>query len=110
MNQVLWFVVSLVSLWVSVIWAFIAVMHAKLIVEREKLTLFWRVHMVPLALVGIVLDALFNLVFGTIMFRERPHELLFTSRVKRHSLGSGRRKRLADWWARNLNQIDPGHV
>ena len=111
MTSWLWLIVSLVGLWVSVIWAFVATMHAKALNESGTLTLFWKVHILPLALIGVVLDFAFNMTFGTIMFREVPHELLFTSRVKRHFRESnGRRLRLAGFWRTQLNLMDPGHV
>jgi hypothetical protein len=96
---------ALVGLWFAVHWAFVAIMHAKAI--RSELTLYWRVMLWPLALIGLVLDVAFNVVFGSIMFREIPRELLFTSRVQRHAAAGSA---LALWWARQLNQFDPGHV
>lgn len=103
-------IVTAVALWFAVHWAFVAVMHAKAMRERGDLRTYWLVMLLPLAAVGLVLDCAFNLTFGTLMFRELPRELLFTSRCKRHFRGDGRRKRLAGWWARQLNTFDPGHV
>jgi hypothetical protein len=94
-----------------VIWAYIAVMHAKAVNERDGLSLFWKVHVLPLALLGLLLDAAFNLTFGVLMFRELPHELLFSSRVQRHvSVGHGQRFGLAMFWARQLNTFDQDHI
>lgn len=61
--------------------------------------------------VGVPADVAFNLTRGTIMFRELPHELLFTSRVKRHVReSSGRDYERARLWADFLNAADPGHI
>jgi hypothetical protein len=99
--------ILLIAIWLGVHWSFMALMYAKTL----PLSLYWKVHVYPLALIGIVLDVLFNLIFGTLMFRERPHEWLFTDRIQRHfNTSSGRRHWLASFWARNLNLVDPGHV
>ena len=100
----------LAGIWLGVIWAYIAVMHAKAVNERTGLSLFWKVHVLPLAVVGITLDFVFNMTFGTVMFRELPHELLFSSRVQRHVRNGGKRFALAVFWARQLNTFDPGHI
>lgn len=92
-----------IALWFGVHWAFVGLMYAKTL----KLTLYWKVMLAPLAVIGFALDVAFNVVFGTLMFRELPHELLFTDRVKRHFADGDR---LAAWWARNLNLVDPGHI
>lgn len=99
-----------IAIWLGVHWAYVAVMHAKAVHERGELTIYWRVMLLPLAVVGLLLDVAFNLTFGTLMFRELPRELLFTARCQRHVRGVGRRRPLALWWARQLNQFDPGHV
>ncbi len=113
------------SIWLGVMVLFIVVMHAKVIVAEQELTLFWKVHLYPLAAVGILLDWVFNWSFGVVMFAELPPitwepvgrfslpipELLFSSRVGRHvEHSSGWRLKLALFWARQLNQIDPGHI
>lgn len=54
-----------------------------------------------------ILDILFNATWGTIIFREIPKELFFTSRVKRHyKKGSA----TANQWRDIINKIDPGHI
>ena len=65
---------------------------------------------------GLLLDVVFNVLYGSIAFREFPREWLFSTRVKRHikgmsySNGLSRRERLALWWQTVLNTIDPGHI
>lgn len=100
-----------VAIWLGVIWAYIAVMHAKAVLERGQLSLFWKVHIVPLAVVGLLLDVAFNVTFGSIMFRELPREWLFSSRVQRHvKAGVSKRFGLAMFWTRQLNAFDADHI
>lgn len=100
------------GVWFGVIWAYVAVMHAKM--RLPELTLFWKVHMLPLALIGLALDLVFNYTFGWLMFLEWPWstgEPLFSGRVQHHYRhGDGWRLKLASFWARQLNQMDPGHI
>jgi hypothetical protein len=64
-----------------------------------------------LVLIGLPADVTFNLVRGTLMFRELPRELLFSSRVKRHVREStGWRHDKALQWMAFLNVVDPGHI
>jgi hypothetical protein len=94
-------------IWFGALWSYVAIMAA--VAKRDELTLFWKVNLAPLAVLGYLLDVSFNLTFGTLIYAELPHELLFTDRSKRHKAGDGRRKRIAEWFCRNLNVIDPEH-
>jgi hypothetical protein len=86
-------------------------MHVKrLRDEGTVFTLFWKVGILPWAVVGVTLDLAFNVVAGTLMYMELPQELTFTSRCKRHIHSPGWRSHIARWWQRQLNQISPGHV
>ncbi len=75
--------------------------------------------------VGVLSDVLFNLVYGSIIFREFPREFMFTSRVKRWAEGhdgyykaeppKGKTKYVdqylaGDLWRDRLNRIMPDHV
>lgn len=60
--------------------------------------------------VGIVADVAFNWLWGTVIFREFPQELVFTSRVQRHFGSSGWRGDKARQWAQFLNAVDPQHI
>jgi len=111
-----WTLVSLAGLWMATMIFFIAIMHCKKLLDdqTEEFTLFWKIHIVPIGIVGVVLDILFNIFIGSVIFLERPHELLFTARCARHKryvLGQAVtwRMRLARFMCRQLNQIDPGH-
>lgn len=101
-------------LWFVTIWAFVAVMHGKALVERGALTRFWSFHVWPLAIVALLLDVTFNLTFGWVMFGELPlarGHWLFSERVQYHYRRSiSWRGRLAEFWARQLNAVDPGHI
>jgi hypothetical protein len=63
--------------------------------------------------VGLLLDAILNIVFLTVYYWEIPKELLSTFRVKRWywSDGNTRNKRKSVWFANNfLLPIDPHHM
>lgn len=98
--------------WFVLMGSYVLVMHAKRILdEGAKLSLFWRVNLVPWLAVGLVLDVAFNLVAGTLMFAELPREWLFTTRAERHFRHSdGWRLKIAQFWARTLNVFDPFHI
>jgi hypothetical protein len=93
------------AVYFGVHWSYVAIMAAK--AKRAQLTPYWYAVLTPLIVIGFVLDILFNLTFG-LMFLEKPRwELMFSSRVQRHYRHStGWRKRLAVFWARNLNVFD----
>lgn len=75
--------------------------------DIRLVTYFWLI-------VGLAADVVFNATRGTLMFRELPRELLFTSRIKRHVRESANksewRYRKACEWRDILNAIDPGHI
>lgn len=121
------------ALWLLTVHLFIALVHAKVLHERATLTLFWRAHLYPGLVLFVVLDVLANLIVGTIIYLElplwvtdapkvivdflrfkltRPREFLLTTRTQRHFYGRRDtwRWHVAAFWARQLNQIDPGHV
>lgn len=104
------YLLATLAVWFGVHWSYLAVMHAKAVFERQGLSLYWKVHVLPLAVIGLALDAAFNVVFGTLMFREFPRELLFSNRVQRHVRNGGKRFALAAFWARTLNTFDADHI
>lgn len=81
--------------------------------RAEKAVFGWIVK-VPIYLFiffGALSDVVFNATWGSIIFRELPHEWLFTDRLKRHWRGSdSKQKDRAAPWVRRVNLIDPGHV
>ena len=83
---------------------YLAVMN--LMENRAKLTLATKLFAYPLAAAGLVLDAVSNLLIGTVLFLEPPHEILLTKRLQRQ-IETGRpwRANLAHWLCSNL--LDP---
>lgn len=100
--------VALAGLWFGVTGCYVLVIHAKALKEADRLNAFWTFNLLPWAIVGISLDCIFNITAGTIIFRELPRELLFSHRVQRHVDKGG--SRVAEFWKRQLNQIDPTHI
>ncbi len=97
--------------WFTLMGSFVLVMRAKrLLKEGGELSWFWLINILPWAFVGLFLDLVFNATAGTIMYLELPQELLFTKRCQRHRDDEDWRGDVAKWWAKQLNQIDPGHV
>lgn len=67
----------------------------------------------PFLATGVLFDVLFNLTWGSVIFRELPREFLFTQRVKRHlreKYHSSRRGRIAREWQIRLNKVMPDHI
>lgn len=111
--------ISFVVGWFVLIGAFVIAMHVKRLRDEGVLvSLFWRANLWPLVACGVTLDIAFNVVAGSLMYLELPHEFMFTNRCKRWVAVSDDetselwlyRRTVARWWQRQLNQIDPGHV
>lgn len=99
-----------IAIWLGVHWAYPAVMAAKAAIERGSLTLYWKVNLLPLALIGVLLDFAFNYTFGW-MFLKVPRPILFSSTVQHwYRNGDGWRLRLARFYGRNLNVFDDSHI
>jgi hypothetical protein len=91
---------------IPVTWGFyLSVMHLKAARDAGMLTPAAKALGYPWLAVGLVVDAVFNAVIGTVLFVEPPREVLFTSRVSRHACGAGWRARLARWICSEL--LDP---
>ena len=90
------------------IWLFTGGIHAKQMLEKGLMDGFLKWAYAPLVACVILLDVVFNVIWGTLIFREWPQEWLFTDRVKRHMLY--RDNATAHRWAVRLNYVDPGHV
>lgn len=104
--------------WAAVIWfgvhtLYVVAMAAKQAVAEDRLTTYWWCMLAPAAVVGVVLDMVFQFTFGWLMFLETPFRggWLFSGRVKHHFRNSdGWRLKLAQFWAKNLNVFDPTHI
>lgn len=106
-------ILTAVAVWFSVHWLYALTMGAKAAADAGKLTKYWTVMLLPAAALGVVLDFAFQFTFGWVMFLETPFRggLMFSGRVQHHYRNSdGWRKRLAQFWARNLNVFDPTHI
>lgn len=100
--KMLWLLVIIPVAWG---W-YLSIMHLKSAHDQGKLTLAAKILGYPWLIAGLAFDVLFNLIVGSLLFLERPRELLFTSRVRRHATGSSRwRRRLAILICREL--LDP---
>ena len=89
-----------------VLWVlFLAVMNLSRAREAGRLgPVAYRLAL-PLIVVAVVVDVVFNLVFGTIGFLQLPHYRRLTLSARMDDLilnGSGWRKRLAVWFVANL--------
>jgi len=81
--------------------------------KEHKDELGW-ISKVPIYLwlsLGAIADVCFNITWGTWIFKELPHEFLFTSRLKRHWHGDDNMmKRRAEPWVKRVNLVHEGHV
>ena len=60
---------------------------------------------------GLLANVAFNVLWGSVIFREPPKEWLFSDRLKRHYRGADtEQSKRAEPWVRRVNAIDPGHV
>ena len=110
-------------------WLFHGAVHAKGMMERGELDSFSTWMWSPGVVVVLLLDFTWNVLWGSIIFRELPQlhkkEVLFSSRVQRmcdqyefdREFGTATNKALtkaqqdaALVWAMRLNRIDPGHI
>lgn len=58
---------------------------------------------------AVVIDAIFNITVGSVIFLELPRCWMFTTRCSFHMYEQGYRGKLARWCCRWLNPIQPGH-
>lgn len=89
-----------------VMWTlYLAVMHLDTARRQGQLTTAAKVIGYPILAVGLAVDVLFNALWGSLLFLEPPHELLFTDRISRLNDAAGWRGRLACWIC--LELLDP---
>lgn len=114
METFLWTVVVVVGTWWGVTGWFFALAKAAEIRDEgyaDDLGQFIKWGIYPYLAIGVLLDVLFNVIYGSWIFREIPKEFLFTNRVKRHVKESkGSRLDTANRWKKKMNIIMPGHV
>lgn len=73
--------------------------------KRDQLTAATKVFAYPILIIGLLVDVIYNLTAGTIIFLEIPREWLFTTRCERHLLNKTIRGNIARWLCRNF--LDP---
>ena len=98
----------LLSPWI--LWIiFAAVMRLKQVREAGKLTLAMKVFGYPALALGLAVDFVVNVVFGTLVFLQLPREFTLSRRLWKLSTGeAGWRQRWALWLRVNLlDAIDP---
>jgi hypothetical protein len=112
-----WFIDWPVAIWFYTVWGFFALVHAQAVMLRGGGE-WWIRHLAPLLVLFIPADALFNLLFGSYIFKELPHwpeEFLFSKRVERHFLNvlgesSPEQQAAGSRWHDRLRAVDPiGH-
>lgn len=116
MSPIAWLCVSISASIFVVCAAFPAVM----LLHRAMMAGVWvpieaRVTGRILYVIGVPADVAYNIVIGTIRFRELPRllsgELTMSARVQRHvDESDGWRLDHAMQWAAFLNFCDPGHI
>lgn len=109
--------IDVLVVWFGVHWCYVLTMQAQDMRRRGTLNPYWLVHLGPTAIVGLLLDVVFNLTVGTLLYAfDLPRELLFTLRTRRNALRTGGdrlnrwRGRMGQWWKRQLNAVREGHV
>lgn len=100
--------------WLVVVPMFFMVSHAGNVLEQAEVDGYEIpvAIQVPLYLsgaIGVVSDAAFNISIGTVIYRELPHEWMFTARSTRHLTSGGWRQEKAEDWCELLHRVDPGH-
>lgn len=91
---------------------FAAVMRLKQVREAGKLTLPMKVFGYPALAVGLIVDFVVNVMFGTLVLLELPRELTLSTRLWRLSNSEPSwRQRWALWLRTNLlDAIDPSGI
>ena len=95
---------GLVQFWTM----YLAVMNLKR--NRDKATTTAKVFAYPMIAVGLIIDVLFNVFIGSLLFLELPQfdRLLFTARLSYHKDDGNWRQSIARWFCDNfLNPFDP---
>ena len=101
----------LLSPWI--LWIiFAAVMRLKQVRDAGKLTPAMKVFGYPALALGLAVDFVVNVVFGTLVFLQLPREMTLSSRLWKLSNGEeGWRKNLATWIrVQLLDGLDPAGV
>ncbi len=98
-------ILFLIYLFITLWTMYLAVMNLKRARDKGTLPNAAKCFGYPILIVGYVLDILFNLIVGTVLFLELPREFVFTSRLSRHLSSNGYKFKVAIWICKNL--LDP---
>lgn len=78
--------------------------------KLEAMPIYAKVVAYSYLVLAVILDFIFNLIIGSLIFLELPREFMFTDRCSRHMHEMGRRGRIARWFCNSwLNPFDENH-
>jgi hypothetical protein len=104
MTYPLYALAILYLLWIH----YVFVMALKRARDAETLTRVAYWLGMPMLVIGLILDALVNIVVMTVILLEFPREWLVTGRLKRHAPDATWRGAVARWFALHLlDSFDP---
>lgn len=111
-NTILWIGTTALASWLLLTIGFFAITLAR---ERRDAGIeFGWVVRYPLYLmlaIGAIADVVFNVLIGSVIFREVPKEWFFTQRIKRLVESSDKEQyEVASKWKERINKIQPGHI
>lgn len=87
-----------------------SVMAFRLAKKENKLTGASKFFGYQILFVGLIIDVIFNVIIGTMVFLELPKEALFTGRCERWLHNEEWRGKVARWFCRELlNVFDKDH-
>ena len=88
------------------------VMRLKQVRDAGKLTLAMKVFGYPALFVGLAIDFVVNVVFGTLVFLQLPREMTLSTRLWRLSNGEPSWRQRWALWIRTqlLDSIDPSGI
>lgn len=99
----------MIILYTYIFWLlYLAVMSLYRGYLNKTLSRFGLILGAPIIMIGLVVDFIMNMTVFTLVFLERPQELLVTKRLQRHMKRSGWRYKLANHICNHLlNFADP---
>jgi hypothetical protein len=108
----LWLIVACVLGWIVLSWCFIVVVTCYLLIESGvRIPWVFRFPGYVAFYIGLPLDYAWDLIVGSVAFRERWRGEKFTSRCKRHKAKGSLdwRGRRAIWWCDAMEIFHKGH-
>lgn len=96
---------------ISATWLlYVAIMHLRVVRDREGLTLPQKIMGYPLLIIGLICDTLLNWIVVSVLLLELPREALTTARFRRWYRDTSWRGKQVRWWCRHfLEPFDAGH-